>query len=131
MGADACHHAGILRPSEYLPLPRTISPSPIRQFAAAGCPGAVLQQLQPRGRANEPFFALSEGAFPAHRDATETIRKIEELDSLDNVLVVIAHDESLLGEIDLYPDAVNGWMEKRIKARTRWMFCRDLERAID
>ncbi|MCJ1350767.1 MAG: hypothetical protein MMC33_000748 [Icmadophila ericetorum] len=58
MGADSCHHVGLLRPSPYLPLPTTIFPSPLSRFAALGlsCPGEALQALRPQKSATEPFF---------------------------------------------------------------------------
>ena len=50
-GADACHHPGLFRPTEYLPLHLEISPSPIERLAAGGCapanfsPGRALANL--------------------------------------------------------------------------------------
>lgn len=132
MGADACHHPGLFRPSEYLPLPSTISPSPIGRFATTGgCPGSILQQLHPRKSASEPFFRPSDFAFPDQEAAQETIRKIEELDAAENVLVVIAHDRSLRGNIDLYPKTVNDWYAKGTNSRRRWLFCEDFEDVLD
>lgn len=58
------------------------------------------------------------------------MHKIEELDAQDNVFVIIAHDESLWDQIDLYPKAINDWMEKGVKSRTRWLFCKDFAGAL-
>ncbi|KAL8919221.1 MAG: hypothetical protein Q9208_006882 [Pyrenodesmia sp. 3 TL-2023] len=121
MGADACHHAGLLRPSEYLPLPRGITPpssSPVNDDT----PNIAL----PGQNNYKPFFMPSKTAFPAQSDAKETLRKISELDAQDNVFVVLAHDTSLEGQMDLYPASINGWMEEGVKARTRWLFCNHL-----
>lgn len=121
MAADACHHPGLLRPSPYLPLPHTVG----------SISGAALQEVvHPQKSATEPFFRPGERAFPAQKDAQETIRGIMELDALDNVLVVLAHDKSLDGEMDMYPSAVNDWMRKGVKERTRWLFLKDFERAL-
>ena len=120
MGADACHHPGLLRPSPYLPLPRTVH----------GYSGAALRALQPRNSAQEPFFTPSEQAFPAQVQAQETIRKIMDLDAQDHVFVVLTHDASLEGEMAFFPETINSWMEKGVKERTRWLFCRDLEEAL-
>lgn len=93
--------------------------------------GVVLQDtVHPRNSATEPFFLPGERAFPAQEDARETIRGIMELDALNNVLVVLAHDKSLDGEVDMFPSAVNDWMEKGVKERTRWLFLKDFERAL-
>ena len=131
MGADSCHHVGLIRPTEYLPLPTTISSFPLERFGAGGCPGAVLQQLQPNRSASEPFFTLSNFAFPDRVDAEETVRKIEELDAADNVFVIIAHDESLIDQIDFYPKTINDWRLKGYRSKTRWLFCRDFEGALE
>ena len=120
MGADACHHPGLLRPSPYLPLPRTVH----------GYSGAVLQGLHPRNSAREPFFTPSEQAFPAQEQAQETIQKIIDMDAQDHVFVVLTHDASLQGEMAFFPETINSWMEKGAKERTRWLFCKDLEEAL-
>ena len=98
MGADACHHPGLLRPTTYLPLPRTVG----------SYDGAELQALHPQNSATEPFFTPAEQAFPAQTEAQETIRKISELDAHENVFVVLAHDASLMGEIALFDQLVDG-----------------------
>lgn len=129
LGADACHHAALFRPTEYLPLPKTISPSPIRRLGGV-CPGAMLQQVQPRKSANEPFLTLSKIAFPYPDDALETLEKIKELDAVDNIFVIISHDESLKGQIEEFPNSINDWKSKGLKSKTRWLFCKDFEGAV-
>jgi glyoxylase-like metal-dependent hydrolase (beta-lactamase superfamily II) len=133
MGADACHHPGVLRPTAYLPLPVTISPSPIAKFRrrVIGCPGEILQQIQPERSAVQPFFNVSRKMFPDHDAASETVRKIQELDAADNVFVIIAHDGSLLDQIDLYPNTINTWKAKGLRSKTRWLFCRDFDGAVE
>ncbi|KAK0636980.1 hypothetical protein B0T17DRAFT_520392, partial [Bombardia bombarda] len=121
MGADGCHHAGVLRPTEYLPLPGTVG----------SCPGALLQQLHPHGSAVRPFFSVSPQLFPDHETALETVRKMEEIDASEDILVVIAHDLSLRGQIDFYPKDINGWKKTAVRDKTRWLFCRDFEGGIE
>lgn len=124
MGADACHHAGLLRPNEFMPLPPSIRPP---QFHRAPLPeGGGADTPEGLPARNEPFLPPSERAFPAQAQAKETLRKIVELDAQKNVFVVLAHDTSLEGQIDLYPTSANKWMEKGWKRRTRWLFCNEL-----
>ena len=130
MGADACHHVGILRPTEYLPLPLNISPSPIERLEAGGCPGALLQQIQPEQSASKPFFTLTKTLFPSYDEALETVHKMEELDANAIVFVIIAHDVSLQEQIDFFPRTINDWMAKGMKPKTRWLFCKDFAGAI-
>ena len=126
MGADACHHAGLIRPTDYLPIPTSVRPSPISSYSNM-CPGEVLVKLHPRQSAREPFFRLSHTMFPEFEEAEDTIRKIIELDASENILVVLAHDASLIDKIDLFPQIVNGWKEKKVKEKSRWAFCNDFE----
>ncbi|KUI52982.1 Pisatin demethylase [Cytospora mali] len=130
MGADACHHPGVLRPTEYLPLPAQVTPSPLRQVSAHACPGEVLQRLQRNGDAAEPFFDVSPVLFPDHAAALETVDKIAELDAADNIFVILAHDESIKGHIDLFPLAINEWKSKGLRSATRWLFCKDFAGAL-
>lgn len=130
MGADACHHAGVLRPSEYLPLPKIIDPPPFRGPSIARCPGDLLQSLHPRNTLTEPFFTPSRQLFPDHDAALDTVRKIIELDASDDIFVVIAHDLSLRDQIQFHPKTINNWKEEGLRSATRWLFCRDFEKAI-
>lgn len=128
MGADACHHAGLLRPTLYLPLPDGISP-PLALHQSTGeglLPRTPPAETPYEAPQTEPFFTPSDRAFPAQTEARETLRKIMELDAEDNIFVILAHDTSLLGQIDLFPKSVNAWMAQGVKSRTRWLFCDDL-----
>lgn len=130
MGADACHHPGVLRPTEYLPLPANISPSPVGPFAHA-CPGDVLRRLQPNHNPAEAFFTVSPILFPDHEAALDTVRKIAELDAAENIFIILAHDESIQRHIDFFPHSINDWKAKRLRSRTRWLFCKDFNHAVD
>ncbi|KAL8724682.1 MAG: hypothetical protein Q9166_007816 [cf. Caloplaca sp. 2 TL-2023] len=132
MGADACHHAGLLRPSNYLTLPCGIVPPKNSQHQSTGVEGSPnTAPLEMPGKAlrdsnqNRPFFTPSERAFPSQVEARETLRKIMELDAQDNVFVLLAHDTSLDGQIAMFPESIDGWMAKGVKKRTRWLFGND------
>lgn len=130
MGADACHHPGVLRPTEYLPLPENITPSPLKRYPHT-CPGDVLQHLQLHESPAEPFFTVSPILFPDHAVALETVRKIEELDAADNIFIILAHDESIKDSLDLFPARINAWKASGLRTQTRWLFCKDFENALD
>lgn len=133
MGADACHHPGVLRPSEYLPLPAKVSmqlPKHTNREPAALCPGEALQQLQRNGNAAEPFFDVSPVLFPDIVKARDTVRKIMELDAADDVLIILAHDRSIKDHIDLFPKSINDWRVKGVRSSTRWLFCTDFSGAL-
>ena len=135
MGADACHHVGVLRPSDYLSfsstdtlqkaLVNTNEGSPQQQ-----CPGALLQQHLTS--LNAPFFTVAHGpVFPDHDAAMLTVRKIQKLDAAGNVFVLMAHDLSLRDRIPLFPETINEWRASGLKAETRWLFCNDFLPASD
>ncbi|KAJ5747630.1 uncharacterized protein N7511_009326 [Penicillium nucicola] len=115
MGADACHHPGVLRPTKYRPLPSG-QRSPPGLSACATCPSA----------GDEAFFQVSSALTTDHARALETVEKIKELDASDDVFVILAHDYSLRGKIPFFPDTVNDWQQKGYGSSTRWLFCEDL-----
>jgi glyoxylase-like metal-dependent hydrolase (beta-lactamase superfamily II) len=60
MGGDACHHNGEFRPSQYRPLPESISPHPWEGKSAL-CPGSIFQTVLRDGRSiSELLNSLSE-----------------------------------------------------------------------
>jgi glyoxylase-like metal-dependent hydrolase (beta-lactamase superfamily II) len=129
MGADACHHPGILRPTEYLPLPRSITPLPLAKFAGSmlnSCPGELLEQLTLNRRLDQPFFVVKDSPMLAnHATTLESVDKIQELDASDHVLVILAHDRSIRNTIPLFPQTINGWKERGLGVGTKWLFCSD------
>lgn len=126
MGADACHHPGVLRPSQYLPLPQLIISEHLDSYG--GCPGDLLMQLRAWKSPHEPFFQVAHGPlFPDHAAAIETVAKIQELDSTGHVLILLAHDNSLGEHLPLFPKRVNGLQAQGLREATRWLFCKELE----
>ena len=127
MGADAAHHAGLLRPSPYLPLLDSIT----LPHTDTTMSGKALQALRPRNNsATSPFFEPSERMFPAYEAAQETIEGIQGFDVTENVFVVLAHDASLVGEVEMLPKKVNGWMASEVKERTKWALLRDFKEEL-
>ncbi|GAB7349896.1 hypothetical protein MBLNU459_g0587t1 [Dothideomycetes sp. NU459] len=129
MGGDASHHGGEFRPSEYLPLPASLSPSPIARLAPA-CPGHLLRDVHRDGSATEPFYLVRE-SFAHDLELCEwTIAGLQEFDAADGVLLVVAHDESVLPVLDFYPQSMNGWHAKGLAKKAKWKFLADFEGAV-
>lgn len=129
MGGDACHHPGVLRPSEFLSLPPW-APRPFTEDSHLNAhenSGISCEGSQQNWERDHPFFMLSPFMFPDLEIALETVRKLQELDAEENVFVILAHDRSLKGEIDFYPITINDWKEKALDRKTRWLFCGDME----
>lgn len=128
MGGDCCHHGGEFRPTEYLPLPENIPPAPMSKFGLGGCPGAyMVEHVHPKRSATQPFYNIVQGFSHDHDEAVRSIRKLEEFDASDDVLVCIAHDHTLLGNIDFYPETINDWKAKKYSDKVRWTFCGDFK----
>lgn len=141
MGGDIAHHGGEWRPSTFLPLPEAISPHPFMPSSCQGCPGAMFDSICPLSKTNnqrcEPFYEparLEKGQI--HHDvdvATASIHKMQEFDGQfdDSILVLVAHDESLLDAVDFFPKTLNDFAEKGLVSKIRWKFLRDFREAVD
>jgi len=79
MGGDCCHHRRILEDDN-------------AQISCTCGPGK-----------------LSTGFHKDLKAAKESIERVKVLDRRDDVMVVLAHDNTLIGKIPLYPSALNGW----------------------
>ncbi|KAG9586847.1 Metallo-hydrolase/oxidoreductase, partial [Aureobasidium melanogenum] len=129
MGADACHHAGEFRPSQYQPLPTEISPSP-KTLPQPVCPGHLLQEVHCNKSANEPYYEATEGFCHNLETNHWTVEGMQEFDASDDILLIIAHDASLLGVLDFFPESLNHWREKDLDAKTRWRFLGGFSEAV-
>lgn len=128
MGGDICHYAGIFRPSEYLPVPPSISPHPCRPHSDIPfCPGSVFDKLQ-ESRGRKSTDSLYEMCFGHDIPrARKTRDQLQELDCDENVFVIIAHDATVRDGVDHFPLGLNDWKKKGWGNRVKWAFFRDLE----
>jgi glyoxylase-like metal-dependent hydrolase (beta-lactamase superfamily II) len=128
MGGDICHSIAQLRPSSFRPLPASVPASvlgktpPLKNFDCA-----CLRQLQ----RNEScaFYGLAPGMQEDLSKAQETIEKLKAFDGRDDVLIVIAHDATLLDVMEFFPKDMNDWKGKDWADRGRWQFLKDFEKA--
>lgn len=127
MGGDSCHHAGEYRPSEYLPLPSSISPHPFGNNLGP-CPGSLFEPLLRDADKTKPFY-VPRNSYNLE-EAKRTIAKVQGADALDDVLVIMAHDKDLLGIIDLFPKYANDFSRKKWVETGRWAFLKDFQMAV-
>ncbi|KAI0180671.1 Metallo-hydrolase/oxidoreductase [Hypoxylon sp. FL1284] len=112
MGADSCHHPGIIRPHGHSRLPQHHP-----------CAGLWKDPEQPLlSVPRSPVFAN-------HVAAVDTVRKIRDLDGLEHVFVILAHDTTLRERIPFFPERVNDWQANGLRETTRWLFCQDFVEA--
>jgi len=130
MAGDGFHHAGELRPSPFLPLPDQIAPSPL-DSRHGECSCTLFKPILPNGTASPFYNPAGPGGW--HHDpekATQTVRKLQELDALEVVLVVASHDAHVMNVVDFFPTRVDG---KKIPAwdrEARWKFLEDFAEAV-
>jgi glyoxylase-like metal-dependent hydrolase (beta-lactamase superfamily II) len=135
MGGDICHHVGQFRPSTQDPLPKMISPHPFDHWNKAYCPGAVFEDLLPDKDVSKPFYrvAAAQNGIQVAADidaANESISKLQDIDGMDEVLVVIAHDTSLRDVVDFFPKYADSFLEKGWAKKGRWLFLKDFAQAL-
>ena len=130
MGGDLCHHGGEIRPSEYIPLPKEITPHPLTKALHPPCPGATFEKIQrSRHRSmDKPFFDPAMGlSIP---ESIRSIEKAQKADADDNVLFIYAHDASVRGVGDFFPQHANDWQKKGWREKIFWAFLEDFKVAI-
>lgn len=136
MGGDLGHHASQWRPSQFLSLPKELVPSPFGPESSFNirknvCPCAhFTAHVGLTGSDNEPFAKIS-GGHPYDLDqARDALKATEAFDADDNIMVIMAHDWTLLPILDLWPKTANGWFEAEWKERGRWTFLKDLVKDV-
>ncbi|KAL1998353.1 hypothetical protein VTN02DRAFT_6354 [Thermoascus thermophilus] len=132
MAADTCHHGGEFRPSSYRPLPDEIVPNPYDEASPTPCPCRLFEKIHPHPERyrTEPFYRIrvNEDGTSVAADvevAMQSIRRLQEFDAAENVLVVCAHDATLVGVVDVFPAKANDWKRAGWMERGRWRFLRD------
>lgn len=131
MAGDAFHHPGELRPSKLVPLPERIEPSPFGE-GKGGCGCRMFKGLLRDEDVTRAFYEPCGAWNDDVEEARGTVEKLKALDGDPRVLVMAAHDETLVGAVDFFPgrvEVVGGrdpWKEER-----RWAFLKDFEAAVD
>lgn len=119
MGADICHFPGQFRPNAYNPLPQGIQTTSSIQTSYYGEIGCLTRTCK---RGNEPFFHVPEFNAADVMASSQSIAKLQCFDAAENVFIVIAHDKSVLGLVNVFPDKLNDWKSKGYRDHCRWGF---------
>ncbi|BCR90571.1 MBL fold metallo-hydrolase [Aspergillus chevalieri] len=149
---DSFHHASELRPhgghGASLPLSMKIP--------GFGCPcsGSTFHAIHPLNHSRipehyqryydqvpndpnkVPFHTLSETESGETMAvdlavARDTIKAVQSFDSDPRVFVIAAHDMSLYGVLEYFPESANDWRERGWKEEGYWLFLRDFGRAVE
>lgn len=135
LGGDSIHHCGALRPSSYLPLPDSITPSPFESPSSHGvCPGSLFESIHPAtinssgDYKTTPFYELAPHMNVDLPEAIKTVSKMQVFDASPDVLVVFAHDESIMDVLPIFPGGnLTGWEKTNYKKVGTWRFLKDFK----
>ncbi|KAH8685066.1 hypothetical protein BGZ61DRAFT_356240 [Ilyonectria robusta] len=134
LGGDICHFGGAFRPTEYVPMPPVLSSSDIGQqshhIPTYIC--STFTDCHPdRDNARTmPYYKPCTRADSWYVDpplALQSIEKLADLDASDRVLVLIAHDPSIINALPIFPTGdLNNWYTSGWKQKLRWRFLNEL-----
>ncbi|GLB23258.1 hypothetical protein AtubIFM61612_003848 [Aspergillus tubingensis] len=140
MGADCAHHPGEFRPTKQSPIPEIIQPSPLPSHPQYGtvCPGHIFAQLGYKpGSTDTPFFIPAPDYTHDFDECCRSVKGIADFDDSEQVLVLIAHDHTMLsifkGEEDgdvgwFFPKrSLDRWRAAGLKKKGKWLFLEDFE----
>lgn len=135
LGADCCHTVGQIRPNQFRPLPDSVPVSILSSTTAAqGSQGrclcghlARLLQLAPESGEPGAFYNLSPALQEDLEKAKGTLEKLRAFDGREDVMIMLAHDATLLDVIDLFPRSVNDWRSRGWANDARWKFLREMD----
>lgn len=143
LGGDCAHHGSEWRPTQYLPLPEEIKPSPLPALYPGACPGSLFAPLHrfhhddaaPHERdidaMTHPFCTPANGSSHNEAAAMESTDHMAEFDAHDNILTMIAHDNAMLNIVDLFPrGTANEWKKKGWREKGMWRFLADFQEAV-
>lgn len=132
MGGDLGHHPSQWRPNKFVGLPEELVPSPMGFDSKLNirrnvCPGELFATLiHPAQSMTTPFTRIREGHPYDVSMSREALSGVEAFDADDNILVVMAHDWTLLNIMEYFPQSANCWHDAQWKAKSRWQFLEDL-----
>jgi len=132
MAGDAFHHVAELRPSPEVSLPVSLQATYLRNTNRdknENGQGDRDGDGEERGR-TKPFYTplLSHGNWHLNAlQAEQTVTKLQEADAVDEILVIAAHDETVLGVVDEFPREMAGFGKKGWKEMVRWRFLEDFK----
>lgn len=138
LGGDIAHHPGEYRPTEHLPLPIEISPSPLKEdtISISTCPSSIFEAISPANSRGldakvTPFYELNAPMNEDLGDAEVALQKMLPFDGSERVMVIIGHDASLLDILPFFPKSITEWDVQGYKAKGTWRFLKDFVGAIN
>jgi glyoxylase-like metal-dependent hydrolase (beta-lactamase superfamily II) len=134
LGGDICHFGGSFRPTQYVTLPADLSASEVGDMRCQSrhFPCSVFTDCHPdpENARTAPFYkpcSRSDSWYVNPTQAQQSIEHLKAVDADDRVLVLIAHDPSLMDVLPFYPNGkLNNWRAAGWKMLLRWRFLNEL-----
>ncbi|KAJ6584951.1 beta-lactamase-like protein [Mycena capillaripes] len=123
LGGDACHHAGMFRPTTAL-------------HRAVPCPGELLAATRLSVSTFDltartvPMLDVVEDGYEEPPVARASIAKMGAFDANADVFVVLAHNGSLVDVVGPFPALLDAWQAKGWKRLVTWAFLDDANPAF-
>lgn len=127
LGGDICHFGGAFRPTECMPMPEQFRREEVALPPAPGlvsCAQYLSCHPNPEKGHCTPYYQPCSRAGSWYVDppqAQKSVNTLMSLDTNDKILVLIAHDPSIVGALPLFPTAdLGGWYRAGWKRSLRW-----------
>ena len=129
LGGDSCHYVGQIRPNRFRPLPEGMPANlSSRLSESQDLINTHMSRLLQRTKRGS-FFDIAPGAQEDQEKAEQTLEKLKLFDGRDDVMIIIAHDLSLMDVLEFFPHDINDWQVKDWAQRGRWLFLNGLQDA--
>ncbi|KAJ7790702.1 hypothetical protein B0H14DRAFT_2938448 [Mycena olivaceomarginata] len=127
LGADSCHHPGMLRPTaklhRHFPCPGELLAAARRSVSTTHFPPPDAAGDFDLAARTKPMLDVAEdGIYEDKPTVRASITKMGDFDANKDVFVFLAHDESLVDIVGPFPVLVNDWKAKGWKDRSTWVF---------
>ncbi|KAH7083504.1 hypothetical protein BKA63DRAFT_540320 [Paraphoma chrysanthemicola] len=134
LGGDICHFGGVFRPTPYVPMPEWLEPSDVghEKIRNHPYPHSIFTASHPdqRNARIVPYYTpycRVNGWYVDPQRALESVNQLKALDADERILVLIAHDPAMFGEVDFFPEGdLNDWLQRGWKRALHWRFLDDL-----
>ncbi|KAJ7109709.1 beta-lactamase-like protein [Mycena crocata] len=127
LGGDACHHAGMLRPTaalhRHVPCPGGLITAARTSISPTHFPPPDAEGRFDLAARATPLLDVAENGFYVDPPtARASIAALGAFDANADVFVALAHDETLVDTVGPFPANLNEWKAKGWKTSVTWAF---------
>ncbi|KAI8658156.1 Zn(2)-C6 fungal-type domain-containing protein [Fusarium keratoplasticum] len=134
LGGDICHFGGAFRPNEHTRMPAQLKREEVALPPSApelvSCAQYLSCHPNPDRASSTPYYqpcSRADSWYVDPPEAHKSVNALMSLDTDDKVLVLIAHDPSIVVALPLFPNGnLNHWHQAGWKQLLRWRFLAEL-----